>query len=95
MEGCETAHYQSLIHLRKKYNSLRRGDYQVLHSENGIFAFSRKFENEQIISIFNASNIHQEFSLDSLNLDGNPKTVLLLGAHGKLPPHSYSIYEIK
>jgi glycosidase len=89
------SHYQSLINLRKKHTSLRRGDYQILHAKNGIFAFSRKSKNEQIISIFNTSNFHQVFSSDSLNLDGNPKTVLLLGAHGKLPPHSYSIYEIK
>ena len=88
-------HYQSLIKLRKKHTSLRRGDYQILHAKNGIFAFSRKHKNEQIISIFNASNFHQDFSIDSLNLDGESQLVLLLGAQGSLPPHSYSIYEIK
>ena len=88
-------HYQILIQLRKKYSALRRGNYEMLYAENEIFAFSRKHKKEQIISIFNASNFHQEFSIDSLNLDGESQSILLLGSQGSLPPHSYSIYEIK
>ena len=88
-------HYQSLIKLRKKYIALRRGDYDLLYAKNRIFAFSRQYKNEQIISIFNVANFHQEFSIDSLNIDGESQSILLLGAQDSLPPHSYSIYEIK
>ena len=87
--------YQSLIQLRKKYIALRQGDYELLYAKNKIFAFSRKHKKEQIISIFNASNFHQEFSIDLLNLGSESPSILLLGSQDGLPPHSYSIYEIK
>jgi len=91
------SHYQTLINLRKKYVSLRRGDYELLYAKDEIFIFSRKYKDEQIISMFNASGFYQDFSLDSLNLsiNDNSKLFLLLGDSKGLNPHSYSIYEIK
>jgi len=48
-------YYQKLIVTRQKHNSLRRGTYKTLYTDNqtGLFAFEREYDGERIIAVFN------------------------------------------
>ncbi|GAA0499066.1 alpha,alpha-phosphotrehalase [Salinibacillus aidingensis] len=47
-------HYQQLIQLRKKYDIITYGDYQLLlEDDSQIFAYTRNWENEQLIVVSN------------------------------------------
>ena len=47
--------YQSLITLRGKYPSLRRGTYRTVYTKNDLFVFERSYENETILAVFNSA----------------------------------------
>ncbi|MBC8479694.1 MAG: glycoside hydrolase family 13 protein [FCB group bacterium] len=66
------AMYKDLIKMRNEHPALRRGTYEMLLADDdrGIFAFSRKFENDEIIAIFNGSSNNHKFSLVKI-LDGS------------------------
>ena len=49
-------HVKMCIALRKKNPALRRGGFQRLWSENGVYAFSRTFEGKTLIVALNASD---------------------------------------
>lgn len=54
-----------LIHLRKQYRSLSRGDLKFINTENSkILAFTRTYENETMLIIVNLSRHVQPVELD-------------------------------
>jgi len=60
-----------LIATRKRFQALSRGDFQVLHPDNRkVFAFTRTFEDEQILVVANLSRFVQTVNLDLSALKG-------------------------
>ncbi|MFQ6611205.1 MAG: glycoside hydrolase family 13 protein, partial [Fidelibacterota bacterium] len=60
--------YKNLIHIRKSHKALSRGDYTVLlaDDENDLFAFSRTYEHDSIIAVFNGSSRRKDFEFGTL-----------------------------
>ncbi|MEH7248869.1 alpha,alpha-phosphotrehalase [Neobacillus niacini] len=98
-------HYQKLIRLRKEYDVITDGDYEMI-SENhdSIFAFVRKTENAMLLVINNFYNINTTYALPvTLNIDGLPNDVLLsnyedsapLGKEIQLRPYESIVYHLK
>ncbi|MEH7113923.1 alpha,alpha-phosphotrehalase [Neobacillus niacini] len=98
-------HYQKLIRLRKEYDVITDGDYEMI-SENhdSIFAFVRKTENALLLVINNFYNINTTYALPvTLNIDGLPNDVLLsnyedsapLGKEIQLRPYESIVYHLK
>lgn len=58
-----------VIALRKAHTTLRRGSFQILHAQETVFAFARKFEEEVLITIMNVGEESKKvsFSIESLN----------------------------
>jgi alpha-glucosidase len=50
---------REVVRWRKRYPALARGNLELLHSENGIFAFERKLEGERILCAFNTTRTEQ------------------------------------
>jgi trehalose-6-phosphate hydrolase len=65
-------HYQKLIGLRKEYDIITNGDYQLLAGEhNDIFAYMRSNGTEKLIVINNFYGRETTFNLpEGLNIDG-------------------------
>ena len=65
--------YKSLIAIRKDNIALRTGDFTLIKKDaiNNIYAFTRKKEDNQLLVIFNNSNLSAklEFELEDLNID--------------------------
>ena len=51
---------KELTALRTKNPALRRGDYKRLWSANGVYAFSRSFEDKTLVVALNASESPQQ-----------------------------------
>ncbi len=88
------SHYKILTDLRAKYISLRRGDYELLYAEDTIFAFSRSYKDEKIISIFNTSKNHRKFDFNLLGIAEIVTPILQSDKSKGLPPHSFRVYEV-
>lgn len=66
-------HYQQLIQMRKKYDIITYGDYQLLYeNDHQIFAYTRNWKNEQLIVV---SNFYPEET--TFNLPADNTAVLL------------------
>jgi trehalose-6-phosphate hydrolase len=98
-------HYQKLIRLRKEYDVITDGDYEMI-SENhdSIFAFVRKTENEMLLVINNFYGKNTTYALPvTLNIDGLSNDVLLsnyedsapLGKEIQLRPYESIVYHLK
>jgi len=65
--------YKSLIAIRKDNIALRTGDFTLIKKDaiNNIYAFTRKKEDNQLLVIFNNSNLSAEleFDLEELAID--------------------------
>ncbi|OCL27915.1 hypothetical protein U472_01555 [Orenia metallireducens] len=65
--------YKNLIVIRKDNPALRTGDFTLIKKDaiNNIYAFTRKKGNNQLLIIFNNSNLvtQLEFDLEELNID--------------------------
>lgn len=60
-----------LIATRKRYQALGRGDFQLLHPDNRkVLAFTRTFEDEQILVVANLSRFVQTVELDLATFQG-------------------------
>ncbi|MDC3417350.1 alpha,alpha-phosphotrehalase [Aquibacillus salsiterrae] len=72
-------HYKKLIKLRKDYQIITDGDFQLLLKEHdSIFAYMRKMDNEKLLVINNFFNKEAEFVLpQSVNMEGLNGNVLL------------------
>jgi glycosidase len=58
-------HYRKLIHIRNSHPALQLGDYQTLLADDtrDLFAFSRAYQNQEVIVIINNSRNHQYLKL--------------------------------
>ncbi|MDR7079192.1 trehalose-6-phosphate hydrolase [Neobacillus niacini] len=98
-------HYQKLISLRKDYDVLTDGDYELISEDHEtIFAFVRKTENEMLLVINNFYGKNTIFTLPvTLNIDGLSNGVLLsnyedsapLGKEIQLRPYESIVYHLK
>jgi maltose alpha-D-glucosyltransferase/alpha-amylase len=60
-----------LIATRKRFQALGRGDFQLLHPDNRkVLAFTRTYENEQILVVANLSRFVQTVELDLATFQG-------------------------
>ncbi|SES70851.1 trehalose-6-phosphate hydrolase [Salinibacillus kushneri] len=95
-------HYQQLIQLRKKYDIITYGDYQlVLEDDPQIFAYTRNLENEKLIVVSNFYGeettvelpVHVEGTAKILisNYDDSSATLASL----QLRPYESIVYHVK
>lgn len=89
-------YYQSLIELRKKHESLRRGNYKTLVTDDELllFAFERRSDTESIRAIFNLSDQAQPIPKDEL-LSPPGEWRFLFGdsiSPGEIRPKSVQVY---
>ncbi len=72
-------HYQKLIQLRKKYDIITEGDYQLLLPEHdAIFAYTRKLKDEKLLVVNNFYAEEATFTLpENVNLNGYSGSILL------------------
>ncbi|KAB7667634.1 alpha,alpha-phosphotrehalase [Bacillus sp. B1-b2] len=98
-------HYQKLIKLRKHYNIMTDGDYQLLAPDHvEIFAYVRSLEKEKLLVINNFYDVETSFSVSNyLELAGAESTMLLsnypdsptLMESISLRPYESIVYHIK
>lgn len=88
-------HYKSLIKLRNKYVALRSGTYKTHYVNDpiGIFAFTRKFEDEEILTVYNSSNKIQTIS-NKLIFESHKSWKLIAGNfdNNTIAAKSYAIF---
>lgn len=98
-------HYQELIRLRKEYDVITNGDYELISEEDdSIFTFVRKTENEMLVVINNFYGTDKTYALPvKLDIAGLSNTVLLsnyadsapLEREIKLRPYESIVYQLK
>ena len=98
-------HYQKLIRLRKEYDVITDGDYEMISEDHeSIFAFVRNTENEMLLVINNFYGEATTYALPvTLNIDGMSNSVLLsnyrdsapLGKEIQLRPYESIVYHLK
>ncbi|RJP56197.1 MAG: DUF3459 domain-containing protein [Anaerolineaceae bacterium] len=80
---------KACIALRKAHPSLRRGDYRRVYAEGDVMAYSRKLDNETLVTAFNVSN--EERTVE-LHLQKTPQTLFgspaFSGKKVAIPPRS-------
>lgn len=57
------SHYRHFLNFRKTQKALIKGDITFLSSDNGVLAFSRQFENERLLCVFNFNNAAVTFAV--------------------------------
>lgn len=62
-------YHRELIKLRHQYPALRRGNYQVIYSDEFVYIFSRELEQEKIMIAVNIDTNKQEIKIDNLSLN--------------------------
>ncbi|WP_112182403.1 MULTISPECIES: alpha,alpha-phosphotrehalase [Paraliobacillus] len=95
-------HYQKLIQLRKEYDIIVEGDYQlILDDHHAIFAYIRNNGNEKLLVLNNFYGEESDFELTgNLELDIMESTILLSNYRdsstdfrsGKLRPYESIVY---
>ncbi|WP_117168213.1 alpha,alpha-phosphotrehalase [Paraliobacillus sediminis] len=95
-------HYQKLIQLRKEYDIVVEGDYQlILDDHHAIFAYIRNNGNEKLLVLNNFYGIEADFELTSdLELDKMDSTILISNyldasenfRSGRLRPYESIVY---
>ena len=77
-------HYQKLIRLRKEYDVITDGDYEMISEDHeSIFAFVRNTENEMLLVINNFYGEPTTYALPvTLNIDGYVKLCVTLKLSG-------------
>jgi trehalose-6-phosphate hydrolase len=98
-------HYQELIGLRKEYDVITNGDYELISEENdSIFAFVRKTENDMLLVINNFYGKDIVYALPvRLDIDGLTSSVLLSNYEDSAPlekaiplrPYESIVYHLK
>ena len=82
-----------MIFLRKNYPQLRNGSFEINYSSNGIFAFTRWFDDKGIVSIFNTNETSISIPWKKLEIEQRSLN-FLIGNNNLLPKHGYGIYEV-
>lgn len=95
-------HYQKLIQLRKEYDIITLGDYQlILPDDQAIFAYIREYNNERLVVLNNFYADTVDYDLTELiNTDYNQAEVLISNysdqigqaESGKLRPYESVVY---
>jgi trehalose-6-phosphate hydrolase len=95
-------HYQQLIDLRKKYDVITYGDYELLlENDPRIFAYTRNWKDEILVVV---SNFYAENVKVNLNLDHSKKVQILLSNYADseetleqltLRPYESVVYYVK
>ncbi|MFJ5762250.1 alpha,alpha-phosphotrehalase [Neobacillus sp. NPDC093182] len=98
-------HYQELIRLRKEYDVITNGDYELISEDhNSVFAFVRKTEDEMLLVMNNFYGKDTTFTLPvKLDIDGLSNGVLLsnyedsaqLAKEIQLRPYESIVYHLK
>ncbi len=98
-------HYKKLITLRKQYDIITTGDYQLLaENDERIFAYIRNGKNEKLLVVNNFYADSASFKLpDEINIDGYKAEILLSNyehspepsAEIKLRPYESIVYYLK
>lgn len=98
-------HYQKLIQLRKDYNIITDGDYELLvPDDDQIFAYLRSTDKEKLLVINNFYEEETEFALpEHIDWTGLTATILLsnysdsdsMGKSIKLRPYESIVYYVK
>lgn len=98
-------HYQELIQLRKEYDVITNGDYELISKNHeAIFAFVRKTENEMLLVINNFYGKATTYTLpEKVEFDGMSKGVLLSNYEDSAPlakeiplrPYESIVYHLK
>lgn len=72
-------HYKKLIELRKKYDVVTNGDFQLIESDHTeIFAYIRNSENEKLLVVSNYYGKNASFELpEDVDVDGYRAEILL------------------
>lgn len=77
------SHYQTLNNIKSKYKVLNYGDYKTVHtSQNGLYIFSRSYENQTILAIFNGAKDSVDIP-PSIWGNNNKSWTLLIGKNDK------------
>lgn len=97
--------YQELIRLRKEYDVITNGDYELISEDHeSIFAFVRKTEHEMLLVINNFYGKDTTYTLpEKLDIDGLSNGVLLsnyedsapLAKEIQLRPYESIVYHLK
>lgn len=61
--------YKKLAGIRNRYESLKKGELKIYHTDDQIFAFERRFENEKTLVIVNTSEKYQSVNQIEINED--------------------------
>lgn len=98
-------HYQELIRLRKEYDVITNGDYELISEEHdSVFAFLRKTEHGMLLVINNFYRKDTTYSLPvKLDIDGLSNDVLLSNYEDSAPlakdiplrPYESIVYHLK
>ncbi|MBD8070843.1 alpha,alpha-phosphotrehalase [Bacillus sp. PS06] len=98
-------HYQSLIKLRKEYDIITDGDYQLLVEDHpDVFAYIRNGNDEKLLVVNNFYGEQTEFELpEGIELDGYQSEILLSNYSNSptdvnkisLRPYESIIYHLK
>lgn len=67
-------HYRRAIALRNDHPALRRGEFRKVHAYDGIYAFIRALDGEELLVALNAS---RETKAVDIKLEGSPPLALL------------------
>ena len=98
-------HYQKLISLRKEYNIITEGDYELLLADDPqIFAYTRSTETEKLVVINNFYEKNTSFQLpNTVNFDGFKQSIILSNypdsqtdlKNVELRPYESIVYHLK
>ena len=98
-------HYQKLISLRKEYNIITEGDYELLLADDSqIFAYTRSTETEKLVVINNFYEKNTSFQLpNTVNFDGFKQSIILSNypdsqtdlKNVELRPYESIVYHLK
>lgn len=95
-------HHQALIHLRKKYDIITYGDYQLLLEGNpNVFAYQRNWQGESLVVV---SNFYWEIVTANLPIGNEERAQILLSNYPdssveldqlQLRPYESIVYMVK
>jgi glycosidase len=86
------AYTQRLISLRRQYTALRRGRYQTLCAQDGIYAFVRELQGEHFVIVLNVSRqpVKLELSTAALPMLQGEFEDLLHGFSARVDRHQFT-----
>jgi trehalose-6-phosphate hydrolase len=98
-------HYQKLIALRKEYDIITYGDYELLNPEHPeVFSYKREYNNEVLLSINNFYDKHVTLNIEEdWQIDGFETSVLIanypdfpkFGNEISIRPYESVVYHLK